>query len=358
MKLKKIRIMLLSIIFILITTISYADELDLASESAILIDSKTGTVIYEKNSNKQMYPASTTKVVTAILTLEKGNLNDIATVSKTAIDSIPNGYSTAYLSEGEEISVKDLLETLLIHSANDSANVLAEYISGSIDEFVELMNQKVQELGCQNTHFTNTNGIQDENHYSTSSDLAIIAKYCMNNQIFRKLVSMESCTIPATNKFEKRIFKNTNDSILPNSQYYRKDCIGIKTGYTSQAKNCIISACKTDDMELIAVLLYSPHLEDRYSDLDKLFDYGYKQLPLIQIKTEKQEEKNTENNVTVQKVETEVQNKKINNTSTFDDFIKSDYFMPVILMILVSLILIFVSIILFINIKIQKNEEK
>ena len=358
MKFNKIRIIILSIMFILIATISYAEEIDLASESAILIDSKTGTVIYEKNSNKQMYPASTTKVLTAILTIEKGNLNDIATVSKTAIEHIPSGYSTAYLSEGEEISVQDLLKTLLIHSANDSANVLAEYISGSIDSFVELMNQKSQELGCKNTHFTNTNGIQDENHYSTSSDLAIISKYCMQNQIFRKIVSMESCTIPATNKFEKRVFRNTNDSILSNSKYYRNDCIGIKTGYTSQAKNCIISACKKDDMELIAVLLYSTHLDDRYSDLDKLFEYGYTQLPLIKTTNENKENQNIENNATTKNVKTEIPNEKIDNKSSINDFIKSDYFMPVILMILVSVILIFVSIILFINIKIQKNEDE
>lgn len=359
MKIKKIKILILLITSIFIINTSYANDyeitetdLDIASTSAILIDSNSGAVIYSKDADKQMYPASTTKIVTAILTIENGNLNDITTVSKTAISPIPSGYSTAYLVEGEEISIQDLLETLLIHSANDSANVLAEYISGSIDEFVNLMNQKVYELGCKNTHFTNTNGIQNENHYSTSEDLAIIAKYCMNNQIFRKIVSMENCTISATNKSGKRIFQNTNDSILKNSKYYRDDCIGIKTGYTSQAKNCIISACKKDDMELIAVLLYSPTLNDRYSDLEKLFEYGYEKLPLIKTKIEEKEEIQKQNQNTVNK-ENEITNENlvIANNQNFQSFLNSNYFIPILILFFIALILICISIILLINLK-------
>lgn len=332
-------------------------NLNIISESAILIDSNSGAVIYSKDADKKMYPASTTKIVTAILAIEKGNLNDITTVSKNAISLIPSGYSTAYLSEGEELSVQELLETLLVHSANDSANVLAEYVSGSIDEFVNLMNQKVQELGCKNTHFTNTNGVHNENHYSTASDLAIIAKYCMQNQVFRRFVGLENCTIPATNKSEQKIFKNTNDSLLKNSKYYRADCIGIKTGYTSEAKNCIISAFKQNDMELIAVLLHSPHLDDRYTDLNTLCDYGYKKLPII--KAQKQKELEEANKKALQQNQiNSTQKTSENEKSSLENFVNNDNFLIMLFIVIGVIILILAIIILILNIKISKSENQ
>ena len=140
------------------------------------------------------------------------------------------------------ISLEYVLQAFLIHSANEAGNVLAEHVSGSIEKFVELMNQKLKEIGCKNTHFVNTNGIHDENHYTTAEDMAIIAKYCMKNQKFREIVAMKSCTIPKTNKSDERYYKNTNDLVNPSSEYYLKDCIGIKTGYTTPAQNCLISA--------------------------------------------------------------------------------------------------------------------
>ena len=310
-------------------------KLDILSETAILIDNKTGKTIYSKNENKKMYPASTTKVLTAIIAIENGNLNDITTVSNNAISLIPYGYSAAYFSEGETISVRSLLETLLVHSANDAANVLAEYISGSIDAFVDLMNKKANELGCTNTHFVNTNGIHNEDHYSTASDLAIIAKYCMQNPTFRNIVSMKSCTIPATNKYGLRIYTNTNDSIIEKSKYYRKDVVGIKTGYTSEAKNCIISAAKKGDTELIAVLLYSPHLVDRYTDLDTLYEYGYKVAPLLAKKEEEQQNE--------QKTLQEIQS--TDSHSLFSNIVNNDNFIIILriaLGVVLSLILILI----------------
>jgi len=189
------------------------------------------------------------------------------------------GYTSAYLSEGEIISVEDLLKVLLINSANDASNVLAEYISGSIDSFVTLMNEKSKELGCTNTHFVTTNGLHDDNHYTTAKDLAIIARYCMQNETFRKIVSMKKCVIPATNKSEERIYKNTNDLINPTSGYYYPSCIGIKTGFTSEAKNCLISACSKNGLQVIAVVLGASitenHKSARYVDSKTLYDYTY-----------------------------------------------------------------------------------
>lgn len=275
---------LLLFIFIIQTTFVYgtndnSDDLNIYSDAAILIDSKTGTILYSKASEEEMYPASTTKILTAILALEKCNLDDTVTVSKSAISSIPSGYSSAYLSEGEKISVNDLITVFLVHSANDAGYVLAEHISGSIEEFAKLMNEKALEIGCKHTHFTNPSGIHNENHYTTAYDLALIARYCMQNSKFRNIVSMKTCTINATNKFGIRKYTNTNDLINPSSKYYLEECVGIKTGYTAQAKNCLISACAKNNLGLICVVLGANQLHSgessRYEDSINLFKYGY-----------------------------------------------------------------------------------
>ena len=275
---------LLLFIFIIQTTFVYgtndnSDDLNIYSDAAILIDSKTGTILYSKASEEEMYPASTTKILTAILALEKCNLDDTVTVSKSAISSIPSGYSSAYLSEGEKISVNDLITVFLVHSANDAGYVLAEYISGSIEEFAKLMNEKALEIGCKHTHFTNPSGIHNENHYTTAYDLALIARYCMQNSKFRNIVSMKTCTINATNKFGIRKYTNTNDLINPSSKYYLEECVGIKTGYTAQAKNCLISACAKNNLGLICVVLGANQFHSgessRYEDSINLFKYGY-----------------------------------------------------------------------------------
>lgn len=286
MKKKFIFLLQFVLLFIFIVQISFSygtdnkiNDLNIYSDAAILIDFKTETVLYSKNSEEKMYPASTTKILTAILALEKCNLDDIVTVSKSAISSIPPGYSSAYLSDGEKISVNDLITVFLVHSANDAGYVLAEHISGSINEFSNLMNEKALDIGCKNTHFTNPSGIHDENHYTTAYDLALIAKYCMQNPKFRNIVSMKNCTIDSTNKFGIRKYVNTNDLINPSSKYYLEECVGIKTGYTAQAKNCLISACSKDNLGLICVVLGANQLHtgesSRYEDSINLFKYGY-----------------------------------------------------------------------------------
>ena len=256
-----------------------SEDIEILSESAVLIDSKTGSVLYSKNSNQKMYPASTTKIMTGILAIERANLSDKTTASYKAISLVPPGHSSAYLSEGEEMTIQQLLEVLLVHSANDAANVLAEYVSGSIEDFVNLMNEKVKEIGCTNTHFVNTNGIHDENHYTTAYDMAKIMQYCMKNSTFREIVSMKTCTIPATNKSKERKYVNTNDLINPSSNYYLEECIGGKTGYTSQAGNCLVSCCNKDNLELICVVLNASILSNgsssRYLDSSSLYKYGY-----------------------------------------------------------------------------------
>ena len=264
-----------------ITHSTAAPEIDFPvySEGAVLIESSTGKILYGKNENKKLYPASTTKILTAIIAIEKYNLTDKITASNSAIMAIPSGYSNAAIQPGESLPLQDLLDLFLIHSANEIGYILAENISGNIDEFAKLMNQKASEIGCKNTHFTNPSGIHNTEHYSTAYDMALIAKYCMKNESFRNIVSKTSCTINATDKYQERYFKNTNDLLDKKSKYYYEYAIGIKTGFTSQAKNCLIAASKKDNMELITVALGAEATDDgrsgRYVDTINLFNYGF-----------------------------------------------------------------------------------
>ena len=279
---KKLKITLIfSILFIQILCCSvFADELPIDSEAAILIETNSQIVLYEKNSKEKMYPASTTKIMTAILVIENCNLDDIVTVSANSLKAIPDGYVVGGIYEGEQLTVSDLLYELLLKSANDVAVVLAEHVSGSVENFAKLMNEKAKELGCTNTNFVNPNGIHDENHYSTADDLSIIAKYCMKNETFRKIVSTPKASLPKTNKynFTDRTFSNTNELIIPNGKYYYEYATGIKTGYTKEAKSCLIASAEKDDMSLISVVLggnSSTNGKDtRFVDTTTLFEYG------------------------------------------------------------------------------------
>ena len=259
------------------------------SEGAILMDSTTGKVLYGKNENQKQYPASTTKILTAILAIENCNLTDKIVASYEAVMSIPAGYSNAAIQVGEALTVQELLDMFLIHSANEIGNIFAEHISGSVENFATLMNKKATEIGCNNTHFTNPSGIHNVEHYSTAYDMALIARYCMKNETFRKIVSTLSCTIQPTEKYEKRYFRNTNDLIDPSSKYYYEYAIGIKTGFTSQAKNCLIAASKKDNLELITVALGAEATEDgksgRYVDSLNLFEYGFSNYKVQEIAT-------------------------------------------------------------------------
>lgn len=259
------------------------------SEGAILMEASTGKVLCGKNEKEKLYPASTTKILTAIIAIEKCKLTDKITASREAVMAIPSGYSNAAIQPGEALTAQELLDLFLIHSANEVGYIFAEHISGCLENFATLMNQKAKEIGCENTHFTNPSGIHDENHYSTPYDMAVIARYCMKNETFRSIVAKASCKIEATDKFEERYYKNTNELIIPKSKYYYENAIGIKTGFTSQAKNCLIAASEKDGMELITVALGAEATEDgrsgRYVDSINMFEYGFNNYKIQKIVT-------------------------------------------------------------------------
>ena len=290
MKLKFKIFLLFCLMIIGIQSLAFADELNLNSEAAILVEVSTGRILYEKNSTKQMYPASTTKVLTAILVIENCELDEIVTVRESSLSNIPSGYVTCNLQVGEQLSVKDLLYALMIPSANDAAYVLAEYVAGSVEEFSVMMNDKARQLGCKTTHFVNPNGIHEDSHYSSAYDLYLIADYAMKNEFFRSLVATTEYTLPATEKYpnEDRVLETTNELLNENSRkYFYKNAIGIKTGYTSKAGNCLIGGASRDGLEFIAVVLNggttNEGLNSRYVDSKKLFEYAYDNFTLTKI---------------------------------------------------------------------------
>lgn len=196
------------------------------------------------------------------------------------------GYTNANIQVGEELTINQLLHVLLINSANEAANVLAEHISGSIESFTTMMNTKAEEIGCLNTHFVNANGVHDENHYSTAYDLAIMGQYAMKNEVFREIVGTTFYTLPATNKYptNDRVFGTTNELIKKDTSdrvdnYYYEYTTGAKTGYTNAAKNCIVATAKKDDIEYIVVILGASTTENglsaRYLDCKTLFNYAF-----------------------------------------------------------------------------------
>lgn len=289
---KKFLLFLVAFLFLLnIPIFTFADEISINSKAAVLVEYRTGKILYEKNSTQKMFPASTTKIMTAILVLENCDLTETVTVSATALENIGPGYVTCNLQIGEELSVKDLLYALMLPSANDAACVLAEHVGGSVQGFSNMMNAKALEIGCTNTHFVNPNGIHDETHYSTAYDLYLIADYAMKNETFRKIVATTAYTLPKTNKYPNsdRVLKTTNALLDPSSKnYYYEYAIGIKTGYTSAAGNCLVSMSSRDGLEFIVVTLggsaTSSGLNARFADTQKIFDYAYEHFTLTKLK--------------------------------------------------------------------------
>ncbi len=252
-------------------------DIKVNAKAALMIEKNTGKIIYEENAKEKKYPASVTKILTAILVLENCELDDVATVSEKSISNIPSGYVIAPLFVGEKISIEDLLYALMLKSANDAAYVLAEHVGGSVDGFSEMMNKKAKELGCENTHFVNPNGIHNEEHYTTAYDLYLISKYAMENEKFAKIVSTFQYTLSATNKYpnKDRVMQSTNYFLNQKSKFYNKDIKGIKTGTTLEAGNCLITEITRDGFDYITVVLGAETSESKFSETQKIIKYAF-----------------------------------------------------------------------------------
>lgn len=250
---------------------------DVKAEAAFLINPSTGVIIYEKNADMRMYPASTTKIMTAYIALKHLDLAANYTASSTAVDIDRDG-SNMGLSNGEVLTGRQLIDSLVIHSANDAANVIAEAVSGSVSEFVNLMNATAKELGMKNTHFANPHGYHDDNHYTTARDMALLAVKAMKNEIFVQMVSATKIIIPPTNKYStERIFNTRNALINPYSDIsvrYRF-ATGIKTGHTSNAGYCFVGSAEKNGLDLISVVFKSNSFDRSFIDTKNMFEYAY-----------------------------------------------------------------------------------
>lgn len=292
---KKERIFSLFLIFVLLFSLvpsaQAANGFDVDAKAALLIDVGSGEVLFEKNAHEKHYPASITKVMTALLTLdavEAGRLKlDQEIVAGEEATQLPSGASTVGLKVGEVLTVEELLFCLLIPSANEAGNVLAEAVSGSVPAFVSKMNERARELGCENTHFMNPHGLHDDEHYTTAWDIYLITRAAMRYDEFMKICGSKAHTVPETNLSRARELHSTNYLISTWRTgwpgYFYEPARGIKTGYTPEAGYCLVASAVRDERELVSVVLGAEKvsLEDNvtetrsFTETIKLFDHGF-----------------------------------------------------------------------------------
>lgn len=243
-------------------------------ESAILVDMFTGAVLYSKNADKAQYPASITKIMTALLGCENLDPSQKFTMSQSAAYGISDSNSSSiYADTGEEFTIEQALMAVMLQSANEMTLAVAELTTGSTKKFVEQMNLKARQLGCTNTHFNNPNGLPDEIHYTTAADMAKIARAAWFNPTFRKFASTQYYEIPPTNKFAETRYLLNHHKMMKNQAYAYNGVLGGKTGYTEAAGNTLVTYAKNDNTYLVAVVLQS--VNGAYADTANLLDYGF-----------------------------------------------------------------------------------
>lgn len=255
--------------------IKITEQPSISASSAILVDAKTGQILFEKNARERRSIASTTKMMTAIITIERAKLDEQVNISKLATQV---GESQLQLQPGEKMSVKSLLYGLLLRSGNDTAVALAEYVGKSIAGFADLMNRKASSIGANDTHFANPHGLYDQNHYSTAYDLSLIARYCLKDVVFSKIVATKEYTIPRSSFVAETKIKNHNKLLW---QY--PFATGIKTGYIHQAGFCLVSSANKNGIELVCIVLNSPTSNNCFQDSKNLLEYGFNQFSLRRV---------------------------------------------------------------------------
>jgi D-alanyl-D-alanine carboxypeptidase (penicillin-binding protein 5/6) len=254
--------------------VSYPEPRGMA---AVLMDADSGRVLYSKNSHEQLPPASLTKIMTALLVVENGNLDKEVYASEHA-SKIPE--SSINLRPGEMLTRRQLLYACMLHSANDAATALAESVAGSEVDFVKLMNKRADQLGMRDTHFCNAHGLETKGHYTSAYDLTLLTRQAMTNFAFRQVVKTKEISIPREHPFQNRVLFNENRLL---NRY--QGTIGVKTGYTRQAGNCVVGVAQRGNLELIAVCLNSP---DVYNDLEKMLDFGFSHYQKLTLKKAEQ----------------------------------------------------------------------
>ncbi len=253
----------------------------IGAESAILMDANTGAILYAKNIDAVLYPASTTKIMTSLVALENCDLTEVITVSQSAIDANAPDGSNMGLVAGEQLTLEELLYGILIKSANEGCNAVAEHICGSTDEFVALMNARAAELGCTNTHFVTTNGLHDENHYTTARDLATIAREFFQHDILCKMSSTPLLILEETDMHGEHYLQSHN-RLLEGQAYEYEYLLGSKTGFTSDSRQTLVSCAEYNGLRLICVIMKeeSPY---QFEDTIALFEYGFSNFSTVNV---------------------------------------------------------------------------
>ena len=273
-----------------------APEYEAGCETALLLELNSGIVVYAKNAENTVYPASLTKIMTCMVAIQyaEKDLDKMVTVSETALEGIAEAGGEVRLQAGERLPLRDLLYFLMVSSTNEAGNVIGEYVAGDIPSFVSLMNKTAQSLGCTGTHFANTHGLHDPNHYTTARDLSIITRKALTYETFREICNTAEYTVQATNLSNKRKLTSTNSLILKDGNrylsdngkyysYYLKNAFGIKTGYTSAAGRCVISRASDENMDLLCIIMGAQTRlmsdgsvrYDNFVEAKKLFNYGF-----------------------------------------------------------------------------------
>lgn len=257
---------------------------DLISASACLMDAETGQVLFDKNMDAMMYPASTTKVMTGLLVAELSDPGDIATVSESAIDIAEWNSSNIALSPGEELPVDSLMYALMLPSANDAANTLAEHIAGSQSDFAALMNDRARKIGANSTNFVNAHGLHEPQHYTTARDMALITREAAKNPVFMHYFGTATHTIPPTNlQPEERPFTNYQYMLNSTTRFYDPDVIGGKVGYTTEAGHTMTTVARRDGRTLVCVVMNSPNRYDKFRDTLALLEFGFEEFSEVTI---------------------------------------------------------------------------
>lgn len=254
----------------------------IGAESAILMEANTGTVLYAKNIHEKNYPASTTKILTCLLATENSEMDENVEYSNNAVFSIERDSSNMGMDAGEVITMEQSLYGILVGSANEAANAVAEHISGSVEKFAELMNSRAKELGCEDSHFVNPNGLYNEEHYTSAYDLATIGRAFFKNELLCKMSSTASYEIPPTATQPDDIIVHSKNKLLPDRECSYDYLVGSKTGYTSEARQTLVSCAKKDGLTLICVIM-KEETPCQFTDTVDLFDYGFSNFQKVNI---------------------------------------------------------------------------
>lgn len=254
----------------------------IGADAAILIEASTGTILYAKNITKKEYPASITKLLTSLIAIEHSNLDDDISFSHDAVFSVPSDASGMGMDVGEQITMEQALYGVLVGSANEAANAIGEYISGTLSDFSILMNEKAKQLGCLNSHFSNANGLFDDNHYTTAYDMSLIAKEFFSNELLCKMSNTQIYNIPISDTQPDDIWIASHHKLLKGKQYEYEYIIGGKTGYTDKARQTLVSCAEKDGMRLICIIL-KEESPDQFTDTLDLFNYGFSNFKMLNI---------------------------------------------------------------------------